>query len=156
MSKETRIKMPIDIVNLMSRHKRKKQEHFFVITLTGAHEVIKVHLVTKGLVNKTLVHPREVFYHAVKDLACAVVFVHNHPSSEYRASPEDLEIIERLLKASVIMGFHVIDHIIIGPKLGFHSFRENHDVIFEKDYNPQELSQYVAELKAENTAGGKP
>jgi len=122
--KEVRFKRPIDIYNFVKRYAKARQEQFFVITLNGSHNVISIHFITIGLVNKTIVHPREVFYHAIKDNAVSLVLAHNHPSGQLCASEEDEEITRRLIDASKIMGFHVVDHIIFS-KNDYFSMREN-------------------------------
>jgi DNA repair protein RadC len=119
-----RITDPETIYDLLKSYRNRRQEHFFVVTLNGAHEVIKKHVVTKGLVNRTIVHPREVFYHAVKDFAVAVIVAHNHPSGNCVPSTEDDEITRRLSKAAGILGFHLLDHIIIA-KTDYYSYRKN-------------------------------
>jgi len=122
--KEIKIKQPNDLFQFLKRYGKSRQEHFFVITLNGAHKIIGIHIVSIGLANRTIVHPREVFYHAIKDNACALVFAHNHPSGQLKASSEDEEITERLVSAAKIMGFHIVDHIIFNRE-DFYSFRQN-------------------------------
>ena len=122
--KEIIIKKPVDIFNILKKYAKSQKEQFLVLTLNGAHIVIGIHIVTIGLANKTIVHPREVFYHAVKDNACALVFAHNHPSGNLEPSVEDKEITERLVDAAGIMGFHIVDHIIFS-KNDYYSMREN-------------------------------
>jgi len=100
------------------RHGR--QEHFFVITLNGAHEVIHAHLISKGTVNQSLVHPREVFAEAIAERAAAIVCVHNHPSGNLTPSKEDEEITRRLEEAGKLLGIPLLDHIIVS-KNGFQS-----------------------------------
>jgi DNA repair protein RadC len=102
-----------------------KQEHFLVATLNGAHRVIHLHEISKGLVNHTLVHPREVYRKALEDNAVAVILAHNHPSGILKPSRDDLHVNERLKKAGELMGITVLDHIIFGPNLGFYSFLES-------------------------------
>jgi DNA repair protein RadC len=80
--------------------------------------------VTIGLVNKTIVHPREVFADLIQDRAAAFCVAHNHPSGQLACSPEDEEITERLLAASKILGLHFVDHVIFS-ETSFWSFREN-------------------------------
>lgn len=109
-----RVRHPSDVVDVLERYRRKRQEHFVVVTLNYDHEVIKVHVVTIGLVNKTIIHPREVYWHAVKDFASAVVVAHNHPSGNTFPSAEDNEITERLMSAAEVLGFHFLDHLILG------------------------------------------
>lgn len=90
------------------------QEHFIVITLDASMKMIGSHVITKGLVNRTLVHPREVFRPAFLDNAVAIALAHNHPSGDLSASPDDLECTSRLKKAGEILGIMVVDHIIFG------------------------------------------
>ena len=128
MKEAIQIKRPESILPLMKRWQKQKQENFLTITLNGAHEVIKIHHITKGLINRTIVHPRECFYPTIKDLASAVIFVHNHPSGSAISSPEDDEITKRLSMAAEIMGINFLDHIIITPKDNFYSYRQENKI----------------------------
>jgi len=118
------IKCPEDVYELTKTYRTKKQEHFIVITLNGAHDVIKRHVITIGMVNRTIVHPREVFIKAIKDYAVSIMLVHNHPSGNAVPSPEDVDITRRLKEAGKIIGIDVLDHIIITKKC-YYSFVEN-------------------------------
>jgi DNA repair protein RadC len=120
----TRIKKPVDIFTLVRHYADRKQERFISLSLNGAHEVLSVRIVTIGLVNKTIVHPREVFADLIQDRAAAFCVAHNHPSGRLESSPEDDEITERLLSAAYILGIHFVDHIIFS-QTGWWSFREN-------------------------------
>lgn len=91
-----------------------KQEVFKVLLFDKKWNFISSVCVSYGTVEKTLVHPREVFYHAVKNLASAIIAVHNHPSGEYLPGKADIRTTERLIRAGGIMGIDVIDHIVIG------------------------------------------
>lgn len=106
----------------------KKQENFVVVTLNGAHRIIKTHIVTVGLLNKTIVHPREVFSLAIKDNAASIIIGHNHPSGNTTPSPEDREVTHRLKEAGAIMGINVLDHIIVS-KTEFYSFLEHEELL---------------------------
>ena len=118
------IKNPSDIFTLVRHYADRKQERFISLSLNGAHEVLAVRVVTIGLVNRTIVHPREVFADILQDRAAAFCVAHNHPSGQLKSSPEDEEITSRLLSASKILGLHFVDHIIFSPTAWW-SFREN-------------------------------
>jgi DNA repair protein RadC len=118
------IKKPVDIFTLVRHYADRKQERFISLSLNGAHEVIAVRIVTIGLVNKTIVHPREVFADLIQDRAAAFCVAHNHPSGRLESSPEDDEITERLQSAAQILGLPFIDHIIFS-QTAWWSFREN-------------------------------
>lgn len=124
MKQAIQIRNPTSILPLMHKWQKCRQENFLAVTLNGVHEVIKVHHISKGLVNKTIVHPRECFYPAIKDMAVAVIFIHNHPSGSTKSSPEDDEITERIGMAAEIIGIHFLDHIIIAPHDDYYSYRQ--------------------------------
>jgi len=123
-SYSARIKQPPDIFTLVRHYADRKQERFISLSLNGAHEVLAVRIVTIGLVNKTIVHPREVFADLIQDRAAAFCVAHNHPSGRLESSAEDNEITSRLLSASRILGLHFVDHIIFSEN-SWWSFREN-------------------------------
>ena len=110
-------------IQLFKKWMKAKQENFLVVTLDGSHNAIKVHHITKGLVNRTLVHPRECFYPAIKDNAVSVLFAHNHPSGEVIPSSEDDDVTGRLEAAAELLGFNFLDHIILSPTGRFYSYR---------------------------------
>lgn len=101
----------------------KPQEHFVSISLNGANEVIEKRVVTVGLLDRSQVHPREVFADVIADRAAAVILAHNHPSGDLRPSDNDLQMHNQLLEAARILGLRVLDHIIVGKK-GYYSFQE--------------------------------
>ncbi|MCL2067567.1 MAG: DNA repair protein RadC [Treponema sp.] len=119
-----RIKQPSDIFTLVRHYADRKQERFISLSLNGAHEVLAVRMVTMGLVNKTIVHPREVFADLIQDRAAAFCVAHNHPSGQLKSSPEDEEITTRLQSAAVILGIHFLDHLIFSENAWW-SFRQN-------------------------------
>ena len=119
-----RVRQPADIFNLIRHYADRKQERFISLSLNGAHEVLAVRIVTIGLVNKTIVHPREVFADLIQDRAAAFCVAHNHPSGQLESSVEDDEITVRLQSAARILGLHFVDHIIFS-ETSWWSFREN-------------------------------
>lgn len=112
-----------DILPLVANIARKQQEHFVCISLNGANEVIEKRIVTIGLLDKSPVHPREVFAGVIADRAAAVIFARNHPSGELEPSEADLRTHQQLTEAGKILGLRVLDHIIVTRK-GHYSFQE--------------------------------
>ena len=90
-----------------------KQEYFHVVTLDTKHRVIDAHEVSRGTLNGSTAHPREVFRPAIKDAAAAVILVHNHPSGDPSPSREDIAVTRRLEAAGQHLGIEVLDHVII-------------------------------------------
>ena len=112
-----------DVLPLLNDIAGKQQEYFVCISLNGANEVIEKRIVTVGLLDKSQVHPREVFADVITDRAASVILSHNHPSGELKPSNSDLKIHEQLIEAGKILGIKVLDHIIISKK-GYFSFQE--------------------------------
>jgi DNA repair protein RadC len=119
-----KIQNPEGILALLQKYRNKKQEYFIVVTLDVSRKPVRVCIVSIGTIDKTVVHPREIFCHAVKDLAKAVIICHNHPSGNAVPSPEDKEITGRICGAGEILGIPVLDHIII-CKDDYYSFRKS-------------------------------
>lgn len=110
--------------------RNKKVEHVWMLTVDTNLNLIKKRLVFKGLVNKCIVNPREVLYHAIKDLAHGVILVHNHPSGSLVPSGADNAITKRLSKACNIIGIQFIEHMIIA-KEGYYSYQEANPNAFD-------------------------
>jgi DNA repair protein RadC len=123
-ARETRIASPRDVYPLVSHWADRKQERFICCSLNGAHELIAARVVSVGLVNRTVVHPREVYADPITDRACAVVVAHNHPSGRLEPSPEDREITARLKSAGDTLGLALLDHIVFSRE-GYYSFVEH-------------------------------
>jgi DNA repair protein RadC len=119
-----RVRNPSDIFSLVSHYADRAQERFLCLSLNGAHEVMAVRVVTIGLVNRTIVHPREVFADPIKDRASAVIVAHNHPSGFLQPSGEDDEITMKLKAAADILGIRFLDHIIFSQTAWF-SYKES-------------------------------
>ena len=122
---------PEDLEPAISYLKYENQEHMVLVTLNSSNVVINIHELTRGLVNQTLVHPREVFVHAIEDRAVSVILVHNHPSGSLEPSTEDLHLTRTLCSAAKIIQIPVIDHLIIS-RSGLTSICRLYPEIFEK------------------------
>ena len=107
-----RISHPTDVYPLIRHIADRRQEHFLCVSLNGANEVITVRTVSVGLVNRALVHPREVFADPITDRAAAVVVAHNHPSGSLDPSQDDLAITRQLKEAGRTLGIRLLDHLI--------------------------------------------
>ena len=99
-------------------------EKFYIAMLSTANKVLKMQEVTSGILNASLVHPREVFKPAIIHSAASIILVHNHPSGNLNPSLEDKKITEKLVETGKIVDIKVLDHFIIaGDK--YYSFKEN-------------------------------
>ena len=131
MKQQVQIKKPSDILPLVQKWRKRREENFIAITLDGAHSVIRVHHISKGLLNRTIVHPRECYFPVIRDYSAAVIFVHNHPSGNANPSNEDNEITDRLSMAGKILGITLLDHIIITPINTFYSYKQDEKLNIE-------------------------
>ncbi len=121
--KKQRITYPSEVYPLIRHYADRPQEHFLSISLNGAHEVMGIRIVSIGLVNRTVVHPREVFAQPLQDRATAIIVAHNHPSGNLSPSSEDMSVTKRLTEAGLILGIELLDHIIFSEQ-GYFSFLE--------------------------------
>jgi len=91
-----------------------EHEEFHALLLNSQHAVIREVLVTRGILDASLIHPREVFRPAIESGAAALILVHNHPSGDPTPSAEDVAVTRQLEAAGRALGIPVLDHVIIG------------------------------------------
>jgi DNA repair protein RadC len=120
-----KIVTPSDILPLIDHYADRKQECFLCASLNGAHEIIALRVVSVGLVNKALVHPREVFADPLADRAAAVIMAHNHPSGNILPSGEDRDVTARIKDAAKVLGIGFLDHVIFAKGGAYYSFLEH-------------------------------
>jgi DNA repair protein RadC len=108
---------------LMTLMQDEPTEVFGMLCLTTKHRVIAYHEVSRGTLDSTPVHPREVFKAAVLSNAAAVIVCHNHPSGDPTPRIDDIEVTRRLVSTGDLLGIPVVDHIVIGDARYF-SFKE--------------------------------
>ncbi len=89
------------------------KEHTMVLSFDARNRLIKADEISVGILNASLVHPREVFGIAIKRHAASVMLCHNHPSGDIEPSADDIELTERLATAARIIGIPLLDHLII-------------------------------------------
>jgi len=122
-----KISAPSDVLPLIQHYADRKQEHLLCITLNGANEVIATRVITIGLLNRTQIHPREVFADALTDRAASIIMAHNHPSGNLSPSKEDRSITRRIKESGDVLGIQLLDHLVFTLK-GFYSFKEHGDM----------------------------
>jgi DNA repair protein RadC len=96
------------------RLKDKKQEEFYILMLNSQNNIIGEQLISKGILDASIIHPREIFKPAIKNSASKIILVHNHPSGEPNPSNEDIEITKKLMKAGEELDIKILDHVIVG------------------------------------------
>jgi DNA repair protein RadC len=118
-----KIETPADVLPLIRQYADRKQEHFLAITINGANEVQNVRVISIGLIDRSPVHPREVFAEAVAERASGIIVAHNHPAGGVEPSDADVNITKQLREAGRVVGIELLDHIIFN-RVGYFSFLE--------------------------------
>lgn len=109
------IRGPADVFRRVGPRLRDlRQEEFHALLLNTRHRVIREVPVTRGILDASLIHPREVFRAAVVEGAAGVILVHNHPSGDPTPSPEDRAVTRQLVEAGRALGIPVLDHVVVG------------------------------------------
>ena len=90
------------------------RERFIVFWLSSSNVVTGFEVISEGLLNSSLVHPREVFRGAIVATCANIILSHNHPSGNTQPSSEDISMTKQLIEAGKIIGISVFDHIIFG------------------------------------------
>jgi DNA repair protein RadC len=111
------IHTPADVARLVMPDLRNEaQEHFKILMLDSKNQVLRSPTITVGIVNSSLIHPREVFRPALIHPCVSIILAHNHPSGDPTPSREDLDVTKQLVAAGKVLGIDVLDHIIVGDQ----------------------------------------
>lgn len=102
-----------DAVGQLKDLRSKKQECFVVLTLDGANRLISNEIVFQGTLDRSIIHPREIFARAIEDRAASIIVAHNHPSGNASPSEEDIAATKRIQEAGELLGIKVLEHIIV-------------------------------------------
>jgi len=110
---------------LRNGHADRDREAFIVLLMNVKNRIMAEEVVSVGILDGSLIHPREVFKAAIAGSAASIIIAHNHPSGDPSPSAADREVTDRLRKAGAILGIPVVDHVIVSPEGAFFSFRES-------------------------------
>jgi DNA repair protein RadC len=103
----------------------KAGEEFHSVYLNTKNEIVGMEMISKGTLNASLVHPREVFKRALLANANALILAHNHPSGNVEPSSADRQVTTLLVNEGNMLDVKILDHVIVGSKGGYHSFNEH-------------------------------
>lgn len=128
-SPEIELKMKLNNTELVhntfkNQFKNLKQEKFMTIFLDNKKRLISYKILFVGTLDKSIVHPREIFNEALKNNASSIICIHNHPSNDITPSKEDIIFTKQLIESGKIIGIPLIDHIITNGN-EFYSFYES-------------------------------
>jgi len=128
ISTKYKIEHPIHAYNLVKDELLSEKRELFVIIMQDAKGCsLGYHIVSVGTLTEALVHPREVFYPAIRHKAVSVILIHNHPSGDLTPSKQDYELTRKLIEIGQMMGIPINDHLIISDQ-GYHSLRQNSEL----------------------------
>ena len=108
---------------LKSEIGNKNQEHFLVVYLNTQNQILACKTLFIGTLDRSIIHPREIFKEAVENSASRLIAVHNHPGGSLKASDQDLEVTQMLMETGSMMGIPLLDHLIITNQ-GYCSLRQ--------------------------------
>lgn len=129
--KEPDFKNPQKIAEyLMPKLRYLEKEEFIVCSLNSKNKMTNYEVLFTGTLTNTIVHPREVYYEAIKNKAASIVVVHNHPSGDPTPSMDDNKLTKVLKETGKIMGIPLLDHLIIGNG-AYYSYSESIDDWFD-------------------------
>ncbi|MFA5129608.1 MAG: DNA repair protein RadC [Patescibacteria group bacterium] len=123
-TKEISIFSPQDAIDATLEIKDKKKEHLVCLYLNALNILLQKDVVSIGTLDKSIVHPREIFGPAVELRAASIVLLHNHPSGDVTPSEKDHAVIKNIIEAGEVMGIHVVDFIIVSEKNEYSYFSE--------------------------------
>lgn len=123
-----------DVIALTYGLKDKKKEYLICLYLNARNALIKKETISVGLLDKSLFHPREIFYPAVELNAASIILGHNHPSGDPTPSEKDREIVKKIALAGELMGIPVIDFLITANDGNYSFFEELNDQSRSFDY----------------------
>ena len=107
---------PKDVFDFMKDEARADRECFWVLHLNTKNRVIEKELISMGVVNASMIMPREVFRKAVTNGTVSILSVHNHPSGDLTPSVEDRRTWDMLRKAGEILNIPVVDNLIVSTE----------------------------------------
>lgn len=123
-----KIEHPVHAYHLIKDELVSEKRELFVVILQDAKGcVIGHHVVAIGTLTHAPVHPREVFYPAIRHTAASIILVHNHPSGDLTPSKQDQELTIKLIEVGRLVGIPVNDHLIVSDQ-GYFSFRQKTDI----------------------------
>lgn len=114
---------PRDVWENLKDIRDHKKEHFIVFYLDTRNQEIQKEIISVGILNASLIHPREVFEPAIKHTAAQIIIAHNHPSGNPEPSDDDIAITKRLQEAGRILGIEILDHVIV-TKASYSSLKD--------------------------------
>lgn len=120
-SLETARKVFLEVFNL----NRQAEEVLTMITLDTKNNITGAFEISRGTLNTSTAHPREIYKRALLQNSASIILAHNHPSGECTPSADDVEITARLKNAGQLLGIQLLDHIIIGHEDRYYSFAQN-------------------------------
>lgn len=113
----------VSAINLIFDLCNQPNEVFAILCLNTKNKIAGAHIISRGSLNSSIVHPREVFKAAILNNSSGIILFHNHPSGDSQPSREDIETTERLVKSGDLLGIKVLDHLIVGDG-NHHSMKE--------------------------------
>ena len=121
------ITMPLSVFERLKTIRGSAKEHLVVFLLNVHHEIIKEEIVSIGILDSSLLHPREIFRSAIAASCSHIILAHSHPSGSLQPSEADLAATRRIADSGKLLGIELVDHVIV-TKYGYYSLKEHNNL----------------------------
>lgn len=121
--KNPKLSSPEDVISTCIQYRNKKVEYFITLNLDNKNNLLKKQVMSKGTVNQSIVFSQEIFKVALRADALGIILCHNHPGGDPQPSKQDLELTSRIHQGCKLLGFNLLDHVIIA-RHGDFSFQQ--------------------------------
>ena len=123
---QKKINSPKDIYDIavkVIKAGEQAEENLWLITLDTKNNITGIFEVSRGSLNTSIVHPREIFKRAIMQNSASIILLHNHPSGDVKPSKEDIQVTQKIVECGRILNINLLDHVIIGDDC-YKSFKE--------------------------------
>ena len=148
------LKTPEDAIRVMGEWmKGLDREVVCVVNMQADLRPINMNIVSMGVLDQSMVHPREIFKSAILSNAHSMLMMHNHPSGSLEPSVEDIRITDRMEQVGMILGIPLMDHVIVGRGMEYYSFREKEILKMKEPVYAQDLDAINLQADASRKSG---
>lgn len=148
------LKTPEDAIRVMGEWmKGLDREVVCVVNMQADLRPINMNIVSMGVLDQSMVHPREIYKSAILSNAHSMLMMHNHPSGSLEPSVEDIRITDRMEQVGMILGIPLMDHVIVGRGMEYYSFREKEILKMKEPVYAQDLDAINLQADAPRKSG---
>lgn len=141
MYSDSPINGPSDAVRVLADElSQYDREVLMVVNMNAKGVPLNASICSIGTVNSALFYPRDILKSAILSNASSILVAHNHPSHSLEPSREDIISTDRMQQACSLIGIPILDHIIIGDKEHYYSFKEKQIMVADKNNHSVDIN----------------